>query len=404
MKNKLIYFWRYWFWQIGRAFVLFYIRPKFNFKLNKESDPIPKPPFIMVSNHGTFFDPWIVGHLSRYPLSIMNNEEAFKAPPIQRWYMKQIGTFPKKKGASDYKAVKITLKKLKRGYPILIFPEGQTSWDGETQPVFPGVEKIIKLTGASLVMMNIKGNFLSKPWWSYHYRKGQVRVTCKVLTPEKVKTLSVKEILELLIRHIRNSDIKDAQNQQIAFKGENCAEGLEHFVWICRTCCAEDTLTAKGNTITCSACGSLWHIDAHCKLTPGNEQSADIGDLHDWASWHKQITKDKIAKTDETNLLTANDHVTYCVLDNNGASIDYATGSLTLSKKRLAFKSRDEQHSVVLQVKNILDYVYQRKELFECRTESETYTFRFPGHSPMKWVFYFRYLNNYEACEKRMYL
>ncbi len=404
MKNKLIYFWRYWFWQISRVFVYLYIRPKFNFTLSKESDPIPKPPFIMVSNHGTFFDPWIVGHLSRYPLSIMNNEEAFRAHPVTRWYIKQIGTFPKKKGASDYKAMKTTLRRMKLGYPVLIFPEGQTTWDGETQPVFPGIEKIIKLTRAPLVMMNVKGNFLSKPWWSYHYRKGRVLVTCKVIPADNVASLSQEDILKRLIIHIHNSDIKDPQNRQVAFRGERCAEGLEHFVWLCKTCRSEDTLVTEGNTITCTHCGSRWTIDPHCRLTPVDEKSAEIGDLHDWARWHKQMTIDKIATANASTPLTVSNDVVHCETDPNGKYNDYAAGTLSLTKETFQFVSRDGNGSFTLKTDKVSDYVYQRKELFECRTESDNYKFRLPGHSPMKWVYYFRYLNNFEACETRGYL
>jgi len=79
LKNKLIYFWRYWFWQLSRLFVLLYIRPKFNFKLIKGSDKIPKPPFIMVSNHGTFFDPWIFSGIR-----FLRNCSSWNSPGIFR--------------------------------------------------------------------------------------------------------------------------------------------------------------------------------------------------------------------------------------------------------------------------------------------------------------------------------
>ena len=100
MKKKLLYLYRFCFWAISRIFVFAYIRPKFNVVDDKNSDPIPKPPFIMVSNHATFFDPWIVGHYSKYPISIMNNEDAFHSPWVIRWYLKNIVTFPKKKGGA----------------------------------------------------------------------------------------------------------------------------------------------------------------------------------------------------------------------------------------------------------------------------------------------------------------
>ena len=98
MRNIKNYIVRYIFWTLSRIFVYVYIRPKFNIADDTNYDPVPKPPFIMISNHATFFDPWIVGHHSNRPIAIMNNEDAFHAPWVIRWYLKNIGTFPKKKG------------------------------------------------------------------------------------------------------------------------------------------------------------------------------------------------------------------------------------------------------------------------------------------------------------------
>ena len=404
MRNKLVYCFRYLYWGLSRIFVYIYIRPKFNLVNDKISDPIPKPPFIMVSNHATFFDPWIVGHYSKYPVSIMNNEDAFHAPWIIRWYLKNIGTFPKKKGGADYKAMKTTLKRLGLGYPVLIFPEGQTTWDGATQPVYSGIEKIIKRSNVHLVMMNVKGNFLSKPWWADTYRKGKVRVKCKVLSVEHIKTLSEQKLLETIIKYITNNEILDEQNQKIEFRGEQLACGLERFAWICRNCQSEDTLSTNGNTISCSYCSGSWTIDSHFRLSPLQKETAGINNLYDWAVWHKEKTLEKINRTIKDEIITQNDTVIFCDISFNGKFIALAEGILSLSKETLSFVATQKEKSFSLPVKDISDYVYQRKDVFECRCNNKSYRFRILGHSPMKWVYYLRYLNGYEKFEQRGYI
>jgi 1-acyl-sn-glycerol-3-phosphate acyltransferase len=404
MRKKLLYIYRYLYWALSRIFVVMYIRPKFNLVKEEKFDKIPKPPFIMVSNHGTFFDPWIIGHYSRYPVSIMNNEDAFHSPPIIRWYLRNIGTFPKKKGGSDYKAMKTTLQRLYDGYPVLIFPEGQTTWDGSSQAIFSGIEKIIKRSKSSLVMMKIRGNFLSKPWWATAYRKGAVRVQCTVLTPEQLSVLTEQEILETIAGNIRHNDILDERNKTTPFTGKNLTGGLQRFLWICKNCLGEDGLTTEGNLVICSKCNAAWNMDSHFLFTPVNEKTPAIGTLYDWSLWHKLIVKEKIIKTGAREVLTTSQPVIYCTMDNNGAFINFASGSLTLTKESLAFDASDAAQSMTFAVKDITEYVYQRKEVFECRVHEKAFRFRIVGHSPMKWVYYFRYLNNYEDIEKRGYL
>lgn len=404
MRNILDHLVRYAFWTISRIFVFAYIRPKFNIVDNINYDPVPKPPFIMVSNHATFFDPWIVGHHSNHPMSIMNNEDAFHAPWIIRWYLKNIGTFPKKKGGTDYKAMKTTLKRLRLGYPILIFPEGQTTWDGATQPIYSGIEKIVKKSKVPLAMMNVKGNFSSKPWWADTYRKGKVRVTCKVLSKKQIASLSEQEILEAIIHQITNNDIFDEEMLKTEFKGKQLARGLERFVWICKNCQSEDTLSTNDTMISCSQCNSSWTIDSHFRFTPLEKGTAQISNLYDWATWHRERVIDKLNKAKNEDTIAENKKVIYCDISFNGKFINLAEGSLSLSKALLAFNATEKEKSLALEVKDISDYVYQRKDVFECRCNNKSYRFRIVGHSPMKWVYYLRYFKGYKEYEKRGYI
>ena len=404
MRNIKNYIVRYIFWTLSRIFVYVYIRPKFNIADDTNYDPVPKPPFIMISNHATFFDPWIVGHHSNRPIAIMNNEDAFHAPWVIRWYLKNIGTFPKKKGGADYKAMKTTLKRLKLGYPVLIFPEGQTTWDGATQPIYSGIEKIAKKSKVPLVMINVKGNFSSKPWWADTYRKGKVRVTCKVLSKKQIASLSEQEILEAIIHHVTNNDLFDEEMLNTEFTGERLACGLQRFVWICKHCQSEDTLDTKDNTISCSHCKSSWTIDSHFRLTPTEPNTTAIGNLYEWATWHKEQVRKKIATADSKDMLATNNGVLYSDINLNGQFTTIAEGTLALSKESLTFDAAEKEKSFALEVKDITDYVYQRKDVFECRHNNKSYRFRLIHHSPMKWVYYLRYLKGYEEFEKRGYI
>ena len=405
MKKALKYFHRWSFWALSRVFCFVYLRPKFELVVRNTEQKIPRRPFIMVCNHGNFFDPWLIGHLSPYPLSIMMNEEGFNAPKFTQWYLRNIGAFPKKKGESDVGAMKYTLKTLKEGYPVLIFPEGQTTWDGKTQPIYGGIESIIKRSKLPLVMMRITGNFLSKPWWSESFRRGKVIIHREVITPAQLAEMKKPEIRDAIIKYISNSDLQDEEMVKTKFKGDPATVGINRFMWMCKACGVEDHIKGEGSTVSCTQCGAVWRLDNHFELHPENEKAEPAGNLLEWSEWHKEKVKDKIAAAEAETLLTANDMVHYCDVTELGEYPTISEGRLELTKEKLTFIPTDGAVSpFVLPVAQINDYVFQMKTIFECRSEGKVYKFRFEDDSPMKWVYYFRYLNNYAESEARGYI
>lgn len=359
----------------------------------------------MVSNHGTFFDPWLIGHLSPYPLSIMMNEEGFRAPKFVQWYLRNVGAFPKKKGESDVGAMKYTLKTLKEGYPVLIFPEGQTTWDGKTQPIYGGIESIIKRSKLPLVMMRITGNFISKPWWSENSRKGKVTIHRDILSPEQLAQMKKEEIRDAVIRFISNSDLENEEMKQVEFTGQPAAERINRFMWMCPSCMVEDHIKGEGDKVFCTKCNAGWTLDTHFYLHPANERATEIGSLLDWSHWHKERVKEKISLAADSEVLTFNDGVHYCNVTDTGEYPTISVGKLELTSQSLSFTPSDgATEPFVLPVSRVNDYVFQMKTIFECRADGNLYKFRFEDDSPMKWVFYFRYLNNYAECEERGYI
>lgn len=404
--DLLKYIWRYAFWTINRFFVILIIRPKFNVQKSDDSDSLPKPPFIIVANHGTFFDPWIIGSYCKYPMSIMMNDFGFKASPFVRWYQKSAGAFGKKKGVSDFKALREGLRELKRGYPLLIFPEGQVTWDGETQPLFHGVEKILKHLSLPVVIINIKGSFLCKPWWAKTYRKGRVIFSIKTIYENEINELNEIEILNILEKYLYNNDIKNLISSNIEIKGKDFAEGLQYFFWICKNCKTHDSLTVNGNLLHCSKCDACWMLNGEGRLD--KIEGVDAGDLFDLAKWHRDEVKKQIndAKNQKADIILAQDENTeYCNIERNGKVNVIKTGILVLNLEYLTLLAKSS-NSVLLRipVSDIKNAVFQKKEFLECNTENHAYFFRFCNGCTMKWVYYIRYLNHYEIYEDRKYI
>ena len=164
-------------------------------------------------------------------------------------------------------------------------------------------------------------------------------------------------------------------------------------------CGAEDTLITNDNTIKCTSCNGSWDIDAHCRLTSSDPSFCCLPDLKDWSDMHKERVQEFL--THRKNELTRSSNVTLQTENNEHVFENKENGTLILSREELLFESG----SSVLRwpVKEITDYVVQKKDIFEFRHNSDFYLFIFNKKSPMKWIFYFRYLNNYSICEKQGY-
>jgi 1-acyl-sn-glycerol-3-phosphate acyltransferase len=369
--------------------------------LEPGSDPEPAPPFIVVSNHGNFFDPWILGLFQRRALRIMMNDDGFRSGPVTRWYLGEIGAFAKKKGAHDLSATKRTLGFLKNREPVLIFPEGQASWDGATQPIYGGIERLVKRARCPLVILRLRGNFLTRPWWAERSRRGRIEVRRTVVPAERLKEMDPEDILEEIKRGITHNDILDEENRRVPFAGAGLAEGLGRLVWRCPDCEAEGGLSMEGDAIRCRSCGGQWRIDAHCRLCEPGGGSAPYPDLHAWFAAHRQAAREAVAGAGDDTVLVRGEGVT---LLREGPGRDFAPvdrGTLTLTRGALSFEPDGPGGALSsFAVADLENTVIQRKDLFEITAGGVDHRFAMPEASPMRWLVHLRYLRGFEAAER----
>jgi 1-acyl-sn-glycerol-3-phosphate acyltransferase len=85
---------------------------------------VPKDSTLIVcSNHISMLDMFLFGPKLPMKIHFMAKQELFKIP-ILKGILKSLGAYPVKRGHGDMQAAKTTLKLLKEGKTIGIFPEG----------------------------------------------------------------------------------------------------------------------------------------------------------------------------------------------------------------------------------------------------------------------------------------
>ena len=151
-------------WNMGRflskiiSMVLFGLRVQ-----GRENIPATGP-VLMITNHQSFLDPWLIGIKLGRQVHYMARHTLFKGG-ILGWVMEVLNCYPVKRGAADLQAIRITIERLNQGRLVNIFPEGTRSTDGTISPLAPGMTLILHRAQASLqiVPVVIEGAFEAWP-------------------------------------------------------------------------------------------------------------------------------------------------------------------------------------------------------------------------------------------------
>jgi 1-acyl-sn-glycerol-3-phosphate acyltransferase len=110
---------------------------------------------IMASNHCSHLDPPLVGCSLRRRVTFFARKTLWK-PGIAAWWLTTINTIPvDRDGGSDTGAMKATLRTLKAGGLLTLFPEGTRSPDGTLQTPKPGIGFIAAKSQAKVVPCRI---------------------------------------------------------------------------------------------------------------------------------------------------------------------------------------------------------------------------------------------------------
>ncbi len=86
-------------------------------------------PLVIVSNHGSYFDPPIISSCVRRPVAYMAKEELFQVPILAQ-VIKLYGAYPVSRGTADRAAIRSALECLDNGWAVGIFLDGTRTSDG----------------------------------------------------------------------------------------------------------------------------------------------------------------------------------------------------------------------------------------------------------------------------------
>ena len=158
-----------------RVFVRSVLRAGFSFQAFR-TDRVPKTGgLLMLSNHQSFLDPPILGCMIDRPMASLGKSELFAWGPFA-WSIRQLNAFPVKQGKSDVGAMKESIRLLKAGWLLNVFPEGGRTRDGELQPAQKGAGLMVRRAGVRVQPAVIDGSYQAWPIQNKLPRPHKIRV------------------------------------------------------------------------------------------------------------------------------------------------------------------------------------------------------------------------------------
>ena len=305
------------------------------FSYNCQKAPQINGPYLVISNHTTVLDCVLVGMSFRKQMYFVASEHVYRkgwVSKLLRWAFEPIA---KIKGSSDTLTVMKIIRKLRDGYNVCLFAEGNRSFDGRNFPVSEATGKLAKICKASLVTYRIEGGYLTNPRWGFGIRRGKAfGHVVNVYSPEQLEQMSVEQITKNVTNDIHEDAYERQALKPVAYKGKNRALGIECAYCICPRCRTLGKITSNGNKIMCTSCGNETEFDVYGNFDP----AFGVANPREWEDLQEECLK-KLAASDRDDATPffADSDVSLKTVDSEHNEKDLGNGKMALYKNRFEF-------------------------------------------------------------------
>ena len=240
---RLIY-WPVWLW----------MRLRFNYRAKVRAVSAPA---LIVSNHVTDFDPLFLGLTVKNPVYFIASSHIFANLRTAKLLIWAQAPIVRVKGDTAGDTALTAIRRLKKGFSVALFAEGNRTFNGVTADIVESTAKLARVSGASLVTHRFRGGYLTSPRWSgSRIRRGLFTgEIVNVYSPEQLRAMKPAEIADIIRADIYEDAYATQAEWHIPYKGRNLAEHLERALCLCPVCGALGALESAGDTLSCAACG-----------------------------------------------------------------------------------------------------------------------------------------------------
>ena len=227
-----------------------YRKIRYGIKIDKFREQENRP-YLILLNHQTPFDQFVVGISLTGPIYYMATEDIFSMGWISNVIRWLIAPIPIKKQTTDVRAILNCMKVAKEGGSIAIAPEGNRTYCGRTVYMSPSIVPLARKLGMPIVLYRIEGGYGVEPRWSDVVRRGKMHgYISRVISPEEYADMSDDQLFEAIEKELFvNEAVTDAE-----FKHKKLAEYLERAIYVCPEC-GLSTFESNKDLFRCKKCG-----------------------------------------------------------------------------------------------------------------------------------------------------
>lgn len=157
---------------------------------------------LLVSNHQSHLDPPLIGQAVSRRINYLARRTLFKFF-LFRWLIQSLDAIPIDRDGSGIGGIKETMRRLKRGGQVLMFPEGTRTANGEMNPLKPGFCAMVRRSKVPIVPMAIDGSFQAWPRTRRFPRLGVIHIHIgPQISPDEQAEKTDAELVEFVEKRI----------------------------------------------------------------------------------------------------------------------------------------------------------------------------------------------------------
>jgi 1-acyl-sn-glycerol-3-phosphate acyltransferase len=158
---------------------------------------------LVASSHQSYLDPILLGvKVTNRPFSYLAKSELFENRHFG-WLIRSLNAFPVRQGEGDVGAVKETIRRLREGHALIVYPEGTRTGTGEIEPLQSGIGLIVRRAGVPVVPAVIEGSFQAWPRRHKVFRPHPVRVMYgPAMDVKDLKAAQIVQKIETTLRQM----------------------------------------------------------------------------------------------------------------------------------------------------------------------------------------------------------
>ncbi len=265
--------------------------------LKKEGMDGIKPPYLLLSNHQSFYDLKVL-QTALFPRRA-NYVAAIDAFALHGdAIMHGIGCIAKRKflpmDLALIKNMRYSVDKLKK--ICVMYPEARFSLDGKRSYIPFSTAKLVKLLKVPLVTLNMHGCYTANPQFSQKkYKHVPIKAEMKLLaSAEQVEKMSAEEIYALIVEALSYDDYDYQKENNIKITDQNRAKGLNSLLYQCPHCYTEYSMEASGTTLRCDHCGKAYEYTELGELRALDGET-EFSHIPDWFDWQRENVAREVA-------------------------------------------------------------------------------------------------------------